>query len=207
MTTIEQELHEAVEFDTQKGEKRQDYLRRLIGAIDELEDDAFEKLSKGAQLWAESASQAVLNQRQIPDFESDEEEDEAETETEEAEEAYEEANGGNGAKPVKKSKKVVKGKGEAKKAATKEKKVKSDQGRVARPRGSLPTGRNKYVQDVLAKNPNATVDEIAKVLERKGVEVPSRISISTSRSSFRSALETMNRHDMLKVPVDLKGER
>lgn len=195
MTKIEQELQEAVDFDVQKGEKRQAYLKRLIVAVDELEDEEFSSLSKEAQTWAEAAAKASIADSQIPDFEEDDAEGEEEaTEDEEA-------------KPVKSAKKSPKTKGDGQAKAKKAPKAKSDQERTARPRGSLPTGRNKYVQEVLAKKPNATVDEIAKVLEKKGVEVPSRLSISTSRSSFRSALETMSRLGLLKESVDLGGDR
>lgn len=221
-TRIEKELQEAVDFEAQKGEKRQPYLKRLIEAVDELSDTEFGRLSKEAQVWAEAAAKASLASESISDFEPDEDEDEpsedeteaseGESEGEPEEKAAKPPRGSNGTKHVKKSKKVPDkvaakpaktAKGATKPAkATKDKPARAAQ---ARPRGSLPTGRNKYVQEVLCNDPNASIEDIVKVLEKKGVPVPSRITISTSRSSFRSALETLNRKGMLKEPVDLSG--
>jgi hypothetical protein len=74
-------------------------------------------------------------------------------------------------------------------------------------RGLLPTGRNKHIQDRLARDPNASINELIEYLQEQGFDesqIPSRITISTTRSSFRSALETMDRLKMLKKPVKLQ---
>lgn len=202
LTAIEKELHEATSFETKVGEKRPVYLKRMVEACDELDDDAFNSLSQPAQDWAEAAAQAVVKKKSIPDFAPDE----GEEEEEEGED-----HGPNGAAPKKAAKKsgdtASKKKtvaGKAKKTAPKKEKA-DPATRAARPRGSLPTGSNKYIQDILATDPNAPIEKIIEILEKRGQHVPSRVNISTSRSAFRSALETMNRKGLLKNPVDLSG--
>jgi hypothetical protein len=197
---IQDELHEALEFKTKVGEKRQVYLKRLMEGVDELEDADFNQLSQPTQDWAEAAAQAIVNKKAIPDFPKEDEGEEGE----EGEEG-----GTNGATPKKPVKKAA-GKAGAKKAAPAKKpaskKEKADPAtRAARPRGSLPTGSNKNIQDILATDPNASIERIIEILEKQGKHVPSRVNISTSRSAFRSALETMHRKGLLKASVDLSG--
>lgn len=198
--TLEKELQKKLqESPRKKGEDEQVYLKRLIEAADELDDDKFGSLSKEAQEWCESAAQAVLANKPIPppleeeEGEGDEVNDDSGDRT--VKKTTKSAKSDNGKAPAK-PKSNVKAKAPSKPA------VKADT-RVARARGSLPTGRNKFIQEILAKDPNASIETIIKELEKKNVPVPSKINISTSRSAFRSALETLNRLNMLKTPVNL----
>lgn len=192
MSKVEQELQDITGINPDKGEKRQDYLLRLLDAVDAMDDTAHDKLSKAAKQWSKEGTEAFNAKSPLPDFNEEAPVTGKSSKATKTKSAAE--------KPAKKAAKPA-----AKKAISKdngkEKAAKDD--RQARPRGSLPAGRNKYVQDILADNPRATIEEIIAVLEKKGVPIPTRFSISTSRSSFRSALETMKRKGMLKSNIEL----
>lgn len=209
-TKIQQELYNATDFEPVKGEKKQEGLKRLVEAIDELDDQQFSTLTREARVWADTATKAVLAKSTIPGFEPEEEEEEGETEAEveepeetsEEEEPAPQKTSSNG---VKRTKRVPV---EAPTRKTSPKvPVKVVDERLARPRSHMPTGRKKHVHDCLVKNPNASVDEIIRYLEKKGQEVPTRITIATFRSGFRSVVESLARHNKLSEPMELSGKR
>lgn len=224
-------------FEIREGERRQVYLLRLVKAVDQLNDNEFSALSRDAQMWQERAAQAVVKNKIITDFEPDDEEvDEAprtsrrrlagapQEEPEDQDTEWEDAEPEPEQEQPRRKKKAVEQEEEpaprAKRASKPELEPETqpvkrkDKSNGATPkakpisrRGLLPTGRNKHIQDKLADDPNATIDEIIEYLLAQGTpesEIPSRISISTTRSSFRSALETMDRKKMLKKRANLE---
>lgn len=67
--TVEELLQEATGVKPKAKEKRQDYLKRLHGAVGELDDDAWKGLTTPAQKWANEATKAFDAEKDIPDFE------------------------------------------------------------------------------------------------------------------------------------------
>lgn len=68
--TIEQELLAATGFEPKrKYPDRQDYLAALARATNQLEDDAFDKLSEAAVDWFNAAAKGIGNKRDIEEFE------------------------------------------------------------------------------------------------------------------------------------------
>jgi tetrahydromethanopterin S-methyltransferase subunit A len=186
MTEIERELCEATGFVNKKGEKREERLTRLIEAADELEDTAHDALSKPAKEWIKAAAKAMNDEKPVPDFE---EEDELEEEEEKSVATKSKA------KPVKGKaarSKADNGAGEAKEP------------KAAKPRGSKPS-RKRIIQKILVKNPGATIDEIIVELEKQKEVVPSRVVLSSIRSSFKTAIETLTEMKMLVKPIHLGG--
>lgn len=64
MTIIEQCV-DATGIKDKKGEKRQDYLDRLVKAVQDLGDDDWDKLSESAQAWINKAAKAVNADKDI----------------------------------------------------------------------------------------------------------------------------------------------
>lgn len=212
MTTakIKEELYEAVDFRPATGEKQQEVLKRLVEALDELDDKQFGNLSKEARQWADTATKAVLAKATIPGFPADEPEDDfEEAAPEEAEkEPMPHKAKANGVKRVKRAVEKEEKPQRTPRATLPKAAVKATADeRLIKPRSHLPTGRKKHVHDCLVKNPNASVDEIIDYLERKGQEVPTRITIATFRSGFRSVVQSLARHKKLSEPMELSPKR
>lgn len=68
MSKIEKELTGATEVSAKRGEERQDYLKRLAKAVNELDDKTFNALSEEADAWVNSAFDALEAKEDIPDF-------------------------------------------------------------------------------------------------------------------------------------------
>ena len=68
MSKIEKELTGATEVSAKRGEERQDYLKRLAKAVNELDDKAFNALSEEADAWVNSAFDALEAKEDILDF-------------------------------------------------------------------------------------------------------------------------------------------
>src|SRR6188508_2959595 len=87
---VEAELLKALKVKKQKsGEDEQDYLGRVLKAIDDLSDDGWSDLSEPAQKWANEAAKKAKSKKDLPSFPADADEDEDEDEEEEDEKAAE----------------------------------------------------------------------------------------------------------------------
>lgn len=81
MSKIEKELVDATEVSAKRGEKRQEFLTRLVKAANDLPDAKFNALSEKADAWINSAFDAMEAKppKDIPDFPDAEPEEPEET--------------------------------------------------------------------------------------------------------------------------------
>ncbi|HKX35864.1 MAG TPA: hypothetical protein VJM79_04255, partial [Rhizorhapis sp.] len=71
ISKVEAELQEATGVKPKKGEALQDYLKRIHGAISDLDDAAWKKLSTPAMNWGNAATKAFDKDKPLPEFEAD----------------------------------------------------------------------------------------------------------------------------------------
>jgi len=97
MSSLLKPLVKATDCKSESDEDRQDYLKRLVAEVNELDDDVWAKIPEESQEWANAGIRAVKAKAEIDDpdapvAEEDEvEEDEAEEEAEEEEAEEDEA--------------------------------------------------------------------------------------------------------------------
>ena len=87
-----------------------------------------------------------------------------------------------------------------KKKASDTKKVSKDGGE-GKPSGGLSS--MSYLRQLLATDPRSGIEDLEKALEKKGLRVPSRVTISTVKSDFRSSLRVLQDMGMLKGKVEI----
>ena len=183
-TAVEQELLTATgQKERGKKESPQDYLVRISGAVSDMDDKEYEKLSSAAQEWFTQAADALNEEPPAPenikpfaDFEEEEAKEEAveEEATEDPPEDVPEPKAKERAAPVKSSKKesppakIVK---EKKEAVTKEPKEPKSKG----PAPLRTTSVADTIRFVMCEDPSITKDSVAKALKEK------RLSFDQSR--------------------------
>jgi hypothetical protein len=60
-----------------------------------------------------------------------------------------------------------------------------------------------FIRHYLADNPEATVDEVAKALEKSSFKVPSTVTIATMRSEFRNVCRVLAGKNVFKQGITL----
>lgn len=73
------QLEDATKISRDKGEETQTYLKRLARAVQDLDDAAWNKLSKDAQDWFNTACDAADAKKEVPGFDDEVEDDPAPT--------------------------------------------------------------------------------------------------------------------------------
>jgi hypothetical protein len=192
MHKVERELVKKTKVDEQEdGEDRQDFLKRLCEAVNVLEEDDWEAMSEGAKAWANNATRAIKDEKDLPDFE-------------EAKPARKVA-----VKPIKAAK-ATNGEQEAEDEQEEEteEEVEDDEPtpkKAAKPAKEKPRGLSAvaFVRQYVATHPTSDVSEIADAVEKAGYSSLSRSSIGTIRSDFRSIARIIKEQGMLKKGVDL----
>lgn len=226
MPSIEKELQELTGVTQNRREGDQAYLERIVKALNDVSDNKYNKLSKDAQTWAEEATEAYNDKDEIaafPEAAEDEDEpeeearprraargrhDEAETETESEDEPEDadddenqpedddmpatrtdddEASRKRGAKTAPARKTAP--------AASKSKTAAKDgKERTASPKAG---GGLTYVRELLVKNPDITVPDLAEKVKAKGFAVSTQ-TLHTTRSGFRQDLRVLQDAGLLK---------
>lgn len=208
--TVEQELAEATGIKPKAKEKRQDYLKRMVGGTGELDDDAWKNLSTPAQKWHNAATKAYDADEEIPDFEEQEEAPKAaakgkkpaaaeaeeedataegagEDETEEGDDAEEADADESDDDTVKTTKKPAAKKAAAKpagKPAAKTPAPKAAPAKKAAGKGSKSSGGVQAVLNYVLKNPDTSPADIMAALKKDGITVTIS-TVSSTRGFFK----------------------
>ncbi len=195
MANVKREILKVVALRQEEDEDRQDFLTRVIEAVNLLEDE-WEALSEEAQNWANTATKAIKAEKPIPDFPEEGKaapakaekaakpkakavvEDDNEEEGEEEEEVEEEE------KPKKKK---------AKKAPAEDKPAPRKRGDVSDENLSPVM----FVREHFLNNPDTDIESIQKLVEKKYNKTLSTATLSSLRNDFRSWMRLLNKHGYL----------
>lgn len=183
---VEQELLSIANLKTKKNEKRQEYLKRLMLAVDKASDDDWNSLSTEAQAWNNTAATSYQNEKLIPDF-PDYQEEEPEPE-EEPQEVIDQETGE--VIEVAPDEVKVEASEPTEEAETKAEAPAERKTRKTKRSGSKPSACRMIKQLVLI-NPKITVGEIAERLKTLRMKV-SDVTIYTLRYDIRDTLRAMN---------------
>ena len=205
--SIESEVLAITKIKPSTKVNRERFLALVADAVEELDDDEWEKLSEDAQHWCNAATKAIKAEKPVPDFPSAsspkkkakakaaeteiEAVAEAEPEEEEQEEqaAAEEEDSAGEMRSSTKMKKV------AKKKVAARAKANGSNG-ASKPR-KLTSGVPTIIKQMILKNPQMTKDDIVTALKKKGLKV-SDLTVSTQRNEFRHALRVIQDAGLLK---------
>lgn len=206
MSDIEAELQKATKINPRKKEGRQSYLKRLIGAVEELKDDAWEELSQAAQEWANEGVSVMKkdgDDAEIEDFPDIATAEDAEEEAGDSEDSDKEekvpADEEDDEDEEPKDKKKAKAKGKDKAPAAKKEKAEKPEKRS----GPKPTGIKVQIKKMVLKKPSISVDEIMERLSKDGTVKPSKLTISAIRSEFRHSLFVLRDQNALSADIKL----
>jgi hypothetical protein len=187
-------LREATGIKPKSGEDTQEFYKRLIAAVQELPEDAWEKLDTKSQKWVNEGAKAANAKEGIQDFPDAE----AEEEDEEV---------------VAKSKTAKKGgdktekKAPTKKAAADDKTEKKSAKKEAKPeKKATPTkrgsGLESTIKNMIVKKPTITSDELVEKLEAKSVKA-SRFTVVAIRAGFRHSIKVLQEAGLIKGQMEL----
>lgn len=224
--TVEKELQELTGVKQNRREDDQAYLERIVKALDDVSDSKYNKLSKDAQAWAEEATEAFNAKDDIPAFPeaedgedeeeaprsrrtargrpADDDEAEADTQTEDESESEDESEDQpedddmpatrtdeDDEAPRKRGGAKAPARKAAAPAAGKSSKS-AKNGGAAKAGGGLT-----YVRELLVKNPDITVPDLAEKVKAKGFTVSTQ-TLHTTRSGFRQDLRVLQDAGLLK---------
>lgn len=211
--SVQMELERLTSVKRKGKEADQDFMIRIVKALNDVPDKQYNKLSDEAQKWAEDATKAFNDEGELPDFpaedeeETDADESEAEEETE-AEDEPEEESEEEGDEPEEpeddempatqetesRGRKVVAPPKKARSSKTSRAPAKINQaGAKAGKAGSALT----YVRQLLIKNADMSVDDLAEKVKAKGFAV-SKQTLHTTRSGFRRDIRFLQEAGLLK---------
>jgi hypothetical protein len=156
---VEKELLNATGLKANEGGSRADFLEALIVAVNKLSDAAWHKLSDPAQAWANNASRALDNGKDIPEFNAQ----------------------GKETAPFAK-------KAERPKVEKKAKKTKAEKKSKPKASPQKPVGAQMLIKQFVLAQPNITTDELLEKLAKKGFK-PTKIAVSTIRTGMRQTLK------------------
>jgi hypothetical protein len=226
---IEQQLLETTkERASKRSESRQDYLKRLAKAVDQLEDDGWDQLSEDTQQWYNKAAEAIKAKEAIEDFEpADDDDAEADNEAEdddetaaeaEAEEAEVEAVtkketskvaktakiarvSTNGADGEKKTRRVA---SSARRTTSKvrERSDRSERKVRAKSHDGDGPGAPELIRQLVMKNPQATAKDCRDMLEQKGKSVTS-FTVSSVLAAAKATMRAAKDAGLLKSGFDI----
>lgn len=223
--SVRAELEALTGLTPNRRESDQAFAERIVKALDDVPDKKYNKLSDAAQEWAEEATQAYNDKDEYPAFpeaeDVDESEDtnEAEADTENAEEddaGEPEDDGENptdepedndmpathtdddeaprrrnrASAPARKNATAKSGKSDGESRGGKATGAKA--GRAPKAGGGLT-----YVRELLVKNPDIAVPELAEKVKAKGFTVSNQ-TLHTTRSGFRQDLRVIQEAGLLK---------
>jgi hypothetical protein len=195
---IETTLREATGIKPKSSEDTQEYYKRLIAAVQELPEDAWEKLDTKAQKWVNDGAKAANAKEEIeafPDAAADEEDDEVATKSKTAKKSGDKATADKAdKKPA--TKKAADDKTEKKPAAKKEAKAEKT---VKKAKGS---GLESTIKNLIIKKPSITSDELVEKLEAKSVKA-SRFTVVAIRAGFRHSIKVLQEAGLIKGQMEL----
>lgn len=197
-TKFEEILLEATGIKPKAKEDRQEYLKRLIAAVQELPEDAWEALDTKTQKWVNEGANAANAKEEISDFPDAE----AETETEDEEVTTKKSakKKGSDKKEAPAKKEATKKEAPAKKEVTAKKEAAPAKEKTAKKtRGS---GLESTIKNLIIKKPSITADELVAKLEAKEVKA-SRFTVVAIRTGFRHSIKVLAEAGLIKGQLEL----
>lgn len=184
-----------------RGEEDQDYLGRVVEAVQNCSEDSWKDLSDAVQKWSNKASKAKEAGKEIPWFDDDDRAAEGEAETERKSAAS--------TKPSKKPAKEDDGEAEAEperkpsgrkptKAAAEDEDERKPAKKSEKPAPAAKKGESMYqvAKRMIAKNPTIKLEKLLDQLEAKGF-TPNKVTVSTVRSDMRNTMFVLEEVGML----------
>ena len=178
MHKIEKELRTKTKLKPGEDEERSEFLIRVARATSAMNDEEWEGLSLQAQDWSNDTTKSVKDKKGPLEFGETLEDD------------------GKKAAKAKDGKKDAKGKGDED-----EKPAKAAKGERKSPKEGLTA--MMFIRHYLVSNPAATVDEIMKAIEKEGYKVPTKVTVGTVRSDFRSITRIYKERGFFKNNVNV----
>lgn len=222
--SVEKELQGLTGVKQNRRETDQAYFERIVKALNDVSESKYNKLSKAAQNWAEDATTAYNDREEIsafPEAEDDEPEAEARprrgrSNRDEDEEApqEEEAESESAGEPddqqpeeddmpttrtdEDEDEAPPRKRGSAK-APPARKTAPAATGKTGKTGGggAKPGGGLIYVRELLVRNPDITVPDLAEKVKAKGFVVSTQ-TLHTTRSGFRQDLRVLQDAGLLK---------
>jgi hypothetical protein len=195
VSKIQTTLREATGLKPKSGEDTQEFYKRLIAAVQELPEDAWEKLDTKSQKWVNEGAKAANAKEDIQDFpdaEANEEDEEVATKkTKTAKKG--------GDKPA--TKKVAADDKTEKKPAVK-KEAKPEKEAKKAPATKRGSGLESTIKNMIVKKPTITSDELVEKLEAKSVKA-SRFTVVAIRAGFRHSIKVLQEAGMIKGQIEL----
>lgn len=215
MHKVEKELLKATKIeprDIDNDETFEDYLERLMNAVNMLDDDGWNALSPAAQTWQNEAAEAHKADKDIPGFEEDKPAKAAKAtakapakakpakaaEPEEEDEPEEDEDEVADAKPAKRAR-----------AASDEAEVENGENKPAKPKRTRQVGKTgmsavAFARQHLATHPGCTVEDMAAAIKKAGYATPlSNMTLNSLRNDFRAWSRIFTEQNFLKRGVDL----
>lgn len=183
---IQVELEQLTGIRRNRLEQEQEYLIRIIEALDDVPSKKYESLSKDAKDWACEAAKAYNGGLTIPSLSSPPEDGKTEEEEVVPEEKTE-------VKEVKRPRRQAAAALPAKSETKATKARDRDTGLEREGKG----GGLVYVRKVLCQNPDISVVDLAEKVKAKGFSVSVQ-TLHTTRSGFRQDLRTLQEAGLLR---------
>lgn len=211
MSKLEAELMKATKIKGPKAkEDRPAFLKRLVGAAQDLEDEDWEKLSEPAQKWVNAGATALNDDNDVKDFSDakkaapdkkapaksrardDDDGDDGAADDGDADDNSADDGDDEGGEKV--AKKTTAKKGAAKKAAPAKKEAAPAKKAPAKAKGG---GAQVAIKRAVIADPKASTESIAAKLEKKGIDV-TPAAVSTIRSGTLQTLRLVKEIGMPK---------
>jgi hypothetical protein len=184
---IETKLIEVTKVKSKSGEDRQNFFKRIISAVQELEEDVWESLDEVTQKWVNDGAKNGNEAKAIADFPDLKSVKEDAVKTDKAEKAAKSDKAADEKPTVKKKEAAVE---PAKKAKVKAK---------VTTRGS---GLESQIKNLIIKKPMITADELVEKLTAKDVKA-SRFTVVAIRAGFRHSIKVLQEAGMIKGQIEL----
>lgn len=186
---IQVELEQLTGIRQNRLEQEQEYLTRIIEALDDVPSKKYESLSKDAKAWAALAAEAYNDSLTIPPLSSPPEDGKTEEEEDVPEEKTE-------VKEVKRPRRLAASPTAKSETKTTTKAIK-ESGRGAESEREGKGGGLIYVRKILCQNPDISVADLAEKVKAKGFSVSVQ-TLHTTRSGFRQDLRTLQEAGLLR---------
>lgn len=185
---IEQEFTSVYKIRQKRAEDRQDYLDRLVEAVNKASDDNWERLTESAQQWFNQAVKAWDVEKPIPDFpdaEPEQEQDESGSEDRESRTA--EADDESEEEMATSTKRRA-----AKKVAAPKKRHTNGASN-----GTLAVSGSSIIKRALLRNMRATDKELHDALKKKEMKL-SPVRLSIVKNEFKHSMKLLQEEGKLR---------
>lgn len=184
MTPVEQELQKVTGVKPEKKEDHMAYVKRVFEATNDLDDQAWDKLSESTQAWLNANAKLSKAGGELTDF----------------------PNGKtNGDKPTKKAAVPAKKAGKKDIADDDDIEAKPAKKAAKAPAAAAPVksaGIKNRIKRMILKKPKMSADELFEKLKDEG-EAPSKMTVSGIRAEFRHTIRLLKEDGWLSKDIDI----